>query len=192
MHLTYIEKFIIFFIALILIFTFANRITRQVESPTKPAQKTIAALPLTLEIDLPTFQQKYNSQIAQYDIPALLLQNPTIKIEKDKKIFYQYLDISVILSGEIDINSNKISKIAVSSDPNKVGKAGKQAVLLQAVVFDSAIAVINPTLNRDERAEILKKLSYKTESHSVNIGNITYQTRIYNGLLMLSIKPKKT
>ena len=79
-------------------------------------------------------------------------------------------------------------EVTVSSEPDK---GGCPSIELQTMAFDSVIAVFEPTLTPEKRKNIIGQLSQNIKHNVVYSDNFKYESRLYNDILMFSVKPKE-
>ena len=188
MHLSHIEKLLVFLIFVILMYTFSHhknikpQDTRDVS--TQPNTNVQAK---TLGITFSDFCERYNRQVAKYDNPQLRLIDFTHKRkrDRDRETIYKDLGAYVVLSIDMD-SSAHLLEVTVLSDPDK---GGKNAILYQTVAFDSVMAVLDSQLTEDERKGILNKCIKHIKNSAVTSAKYRYESRVYNSILMFSIKP---
>lgn len=107
-----------------------------------------------------------------------------------KDEFSNYFGDTVGLYAEIDPKNNFIRELAVFSEPDKGKHKGKDALLLQIVIFDSVIGVFSPEISEDERKKLLSRLSKNLKSSAVMVGDVIYTSTLFNGFLTFSVRPR--
>ena len=169
---------------LIIVGLIATLVSKSTSDTVAPVQKVEKVT--TLGINFPTFREKYNEQVSRYEVPQLHIKAFATKKENGKETNFCYFGDSIGLSIETDEEKNVV-EVTAFSEPDK---GGRTSIELQTIAFDSVIAVFEPALTPEKRKNIIGQLSKNIKHCVVYSDNFKYESKLYNDILMFSVKPK--
>lgn len=163
--------------------------SRHSEVNTESVKKVEVNTQKNLNLTFTNFIDNYRAWIAEHRTTQFSLTDLYWKENSDIKTFYCYLGYTVVISGDIDSKTDKLLNITVGCEPKRA-RYEKDALDLCTMIYTISIMALNPNLNRDNADAIINKLCANLKNSSIVVNNIKYQSTIYNGILMFSVKPK--
>ncbi len=182
------QKFIIcllVILALAFVMNYGTKVPDKATSAITKSEQSIETVK-KLGINFQTFRERYNEQVSQHEEPQLLIKKFTTKKENGKETIYCYFGSSVGLGIDIDKDTNLL-EVTVFSEPEK---GGREAGYFQGLAFQSIIAIFDPQFTKTERNDILRKFVTNLKRYAVSSDKYRYESRLYNGILMFSVKPR--
>lgn len=142
-----------------------------------------------LGVTVSRFQSTYEKLVEKYSVPELRIRG-TYSLADDGK-YSTYLNTSDTVFIELETDSDKtwIQSVTVACEPTNAFDE-KSVIERASIAYLLTIEILQPNLTESERQGLIKKLSANLKKSSVMIDYVTYKSRMYNGILMLSAEPK--
>ena len=128
------------------------------------------------------FQKAYEGLVSENAVPALHVSEV---YSKNANETYFYTSDTVAL--EIETTGEKIHSVTVFGESSR-GSSERKVIERVTLAYIFTIATLNPEWSRADCGAITNRLSENLKSSSVSRDGVTYSTRFYNGILMLSAK----
>jgi len=188
MNLSFVEKVIVVMIAVVAVFCAFFRYKSNNATEIVAEKNPAVDLGMTIE----KFCEKYNVAILTVDSR---LRQCTINPDKEKfemygnkKTFLHFFPDGVNMRGEIDLRTNRLTKIEIGCDVYH----SRITEWLHSAIYDAAIATVSPNLTATERAEIIDAVEYETYTRKgspIVVDGITFHTSRYKGFVTSTIAP---